>query len=89
MKNRLALLLAVLGVGALLSALVFSRDNKLQYQTQQQAPAAAEAAAAPGLSPTIETLAEVPAPAAAAAPAPKPETTQPSLPKTAAAKAKG
>lgn len=97
MKHKFVLLLAILGFGTLISALVFSRDNKLQYQNRQQAPASAEVstmpANAPGLSPTIETLAEVPAPAAAApgaeaATAPTPEAPK-TAPKTVAAKAKG
>ena len=92
MKNRLALLVAVLGFGTLVTVLLLSRDTKLQYQNQPKAPAAAESAAAPALSPTIETLAEVPAAAPEAAPAPeapKPQPGKTPLPKTAAAKAKG
>lgn len=86
MKNRLALLLAILGAGTLICVLLFSRDNKLQNQAQP--PAAAQVADvpanAPGLSPTIETLAEVPAPAAEAPSAPKaakPESPKPVVPK--------
>jgi hypothetical protein len=81
MKHRFVLLLAVLGFGTLVCALLFSRDNKLQYQTRSQGDAT-------GLAPSIETLAEAPAPAAAAE-APKPEAAkQQALPKTTAAKAK-
>lgn len=94
MKNRFALLLAVLGFATLICVLLFSRDTGLQYQTREQVPASevsAVPANAPGLSPTIETLAEVPAPPAASAvpPAPKPEASQQPSSKTEAAKAKG
>lgn len=84
MKNRFALLFAVLGFATLIGALVFSRDNHLGYQKHQQAPASAEVSPMPAnaasLSPTIETLAEVPAaPAADAAPA-EPTQTEPVTP---------
>lgn len=95
MKNRFALLFAVLGFATLIGALVFSRDNHLGYQKHQQAPAAAEVTPVPAnaarLSPLLETLAEVPAAPAEAAPeATKPATESP-LPKTpkAPSKAKG
>jgi hypothetical protein len=97
MKHRFVLLLAILGFGTLVCALIFSRDNKLQYQAGQKAPAEAAVSSmpanAPGLSPTIETLSEVPAPAAEApAPSkaePRPEADKQPLPKATAAKAKG
>lgn len=87
MKHRFVLLLAILGFGALISALVFSRDNKLQYQTHSQAEAIE-------LAPSIQTLAEAPTPAAEAPAPSKPESKpeagkQQNLPETAAAKAKG
>ncbi|MBS1784300.1 MAG: hypothetical protein JST24_02605 [Acidobacteria bacterium] len=97
MKNRFALLFAVLGFATLIGALVFSRDNHLGYQKHQQAPASAEVSAMPAnaasLSPTIETLSEVPAaPTADAAPAEaaKPEASDakaPQVPKAPKAKA--
>ncbi len=78
MKNRFALLFAVLGFATLIGALVFSRDNHLSYQKHQQAPVATEVAPMPAnaasLSPAIETLSETPAaaPAEAASDAVKP-----------------
>lgn len=91
MKNRFALLFAVLGFATLVGALVFSRDNHLGYQKHQQAPAAAEVASVPAnaasLSPTIETLSEVPTAPAATAPEAAKSATESPLPK--AAKAKG
>ena len=95
MKNRFVLLFAVLGFATLICVLLFSRDNKLRYQTREQVPASevsAVPANAAGLSPTIETLAEVPASPVVAAPAsaaPKPEASKQLSSKTEAAKAKG
>ncbi len=89
MKNRLALLFAVLGVVTLVCVLVASRDNKLQYQDRPQAPAAAASSDAPGLSPTIEPLAEPSAPEAPKAETPKPEADKQPLPASTALKAKG
>ena len=85
MKHKFVLLCAILGCGALICALVFSRDNKLQYQKHQQAPATAEAAPVPGLAPNLAPLAETPAPV----PAPAAEAAPQAAPKTVAAKAKG
>ena len=96
MKNRFALLFAVLGFATIVCVLLFSRDNKLQYQNHMPSPSAAEVSPVPanasGLSPTIQTLAETPTPVPEATPshAPaKPEAEKQPLPKAEAAKAKG
>ena len=96
MKNRFALLFAVLGFATIVCALLFSRDNKLQYQNHMPPPSAAEVSPVPAnasaLSPTIQTLAETPAPVPGAASAQtptKPEAENKPLPKAEAAKAKG
>ena len=84
MKHKFALLLAILGFGTLVCVLLFSRDNKLQYQTRPQTPAAVETS----LAPNLEPLAEAPAPVSTPAEAAKPEAAPPPVPKPAAAKAK-
>ncbi|HET8901511.1 MAG TPA: hypothetical protein VFM84_06195 [Holophagaceae bacterium] len=86
MKHKFALLLAILGFGTLVCVLLFSRDNKLQYQTRPQAPATAEATPVSGLAPNLEPLAEAPVPAPAESVKPEPAA-QP-VPTPAAAKAK-
>ncbi|HET6329263.1 MAG TPA: hypothetical protein VFF76_00610 [Holophagaceae bacterium] len=89
MKHKFVLLLAILGFGTLVCVLLFSRDNKLQYQQHQQVPATADASPAQGLTPNLEPLADAPAPAVEAVPAAAKSdaATQPP-PKTVAAKAK-
>ena len=62
-----ARLFAVLGVAVLVGVLLFGRDNKLASQGQAPAGAvAAQPAHSEALSPTIQSLAEVPAQPAAA-----------------------